>query len=48
VPHDCKQYGFSSGPLKSQDILCIPALWPSTNLEMIFIYKYPSCDLFYV
>jgi hypothetical protein len=30
---------FSSGPLKSQDILNIPALCPSTNLEMIQIYK---------
>jgi hypothetical protein len=35
VPHDCKQDDFSSGPLKSQDILSIPALGPSTNLEMI-------------
>jgi hypothetical protein len=27
--------GFSSGTLKSLDILTISALWPSTNLEMI-------------
>jgi hypothetical protein len=31
--------GFSSGPLESQDILNIPALWPSNNLEMILISK---------
>ena len=31
--------GFSSGTLKSQDILNIPALWPSTNLEMILNYQ---------
>jgi len=27
--------GFSSGTLKSQDVLNIPALWLLTNLEMI-------------
>jgi len=30
--------GFSSGTLKSKDILNIPGLWPSTNLEMIHIF----------
>jgi hypothetical protein len=29
--------GFSSGPLKSQDILNMPVLGPSTDLEMIHI-----------
>jgi hypothetical protein len=31
--------GLSSGTLKSQDISNIPALWPSTNLEMTQIIK---------
>jgi hypothetical protein len=35
VLHGCKQDDFSSGLLKSQDILNMPALRPSTNLEMI-------------
>ena len=30
--------GFPSGTLKSQDILNRPALWPSTNLEMILFF----------
>ena len=35
VPHDGKQDDFSSGTLRSQGILNIPAVWPLTNLEMI-------------
>ena len=35
MPHDCKQYNFSSGTLESPVIWNIPALWPSTNLEVI-------------
>jgi hypothetical protein len=35
MPHDCKQDDFSSGPLKSREILERPALWLSTDLEMI-------------
>jgi len=38
APHDCKQDDFSSGTLRSQNIFNIPALWPSTNLEMILKY----------
>ncbi len=38
VPHDCKQYDFSSGTLESPGISNIPALWLSTNLEMILIF----------
>jgi hypothetical protein len=38
APHDCKQDDFSSGPLKSQEILESPALWLSTNLEMNLIF----------
>ena len=39
VPYDCKQDDFPSGTLKSLPILNRPALWPSTNLEMIGIFK---------
>jgi hypothetical protein len=39
LPHDCKQYDFPSGPLESLDIPKIPALGPSTNLEMIPEFK---------
>jgi hypothetical protein len=37
VPHDGKQDGFLSGGLKSLGILILPALCPSTNLEMIHV-----------
>jgi hypothetical protein len=46
VPHDCKRADFSSGPLKSQDILYKPALLPSTNLEMIHKYMVGSPSRF--
>ena len=42
VPHDCKQYDFPSGTLKSLPILNMPALWPSTNMEMILIFLLPQ------
>jgi len=38
MPHDCKQYDFSSGTLESLGIWNIPVLWPSTNLEMTHIF----------
>jgi hypothetical protein len=38
VPHDCKQYDFPSGALKSLPIFNMPVLWPSTHLEMIAIF----------
>jgi len=37
APHDCKQADFPSGTLKPLFILNMPALWPSTNLEMTFV-----------
>jgi hypothetical protein len=42
MPHDCKQDDFSSGPVKSQEILKRPALWLSTNLEMIQKYRFTA------
>jgi hypothetical protein len=47
VPHDCKQYGFPSGTLESLGIWNIPALWPSTNLEMTHFFKIYHRDDFW-
>jgi hypothetical protein len=38
LPHDCKQYDFSSATLISLDIQNMSFPWPATNLEMILFY----------